>query len=290
MHRTLLAISLVLPACFVQQIEDIIANHDVSSDATSSGGLDTSTVAGSTTDFSESDTSSTTAGETTTSSTGGAEAGMDASGDTISSTSTDVSSSSTGPTPPVCGDGVIDSDETCDDMNDDPDDGCKHCTLDRLVFATSERYQGFTLEGLFGADQRCRMLAAVANLPNSGTYRAWLSDSNTSAADRITHSKGRYTLVNGIVVAADWDALISGLLESPIDTTEDSEASDGSCAWTGTFANGLPAFGSTFCDNWSSSGGRQDGGRGSGDFIDDWWSFIDYSPCGSECALYCFEN
>ena len=288
MHRPLLTLSLLLPACFVQKLEDIIANHDVSSDATSSGGLDISTGASSTTGTGEQDTT-TTAGESD-SSTSGAEAGMDASGDSISSTSTDPSSSSTGPMPPVCGDGVIDPGETCDDMNDDPDDGCKHCTLDRLVFATSVRYQGFTLEGLFGADQRCRMLAAAENLPNFGTYRAWLSDSNTAATDRITHSKGRYTLVNGIVVAADWDALVSGTLQSPIDTTENSEQAPGGCVWTGTFANGLRAFGSSFCTDWNEGEALQKGGTGLNSQFDGWWSFIEHSGCGEQCALYCFEN
>jgi len=288
MHRTLLTLSLLLSACFVQKLEDILANHDVSSDATSSGDPGTSTGHGSTTGADEPDTSTTTGG-TTTSSTGGAEAGMDATTDATGDT-TDATTSSTGPAPPVCGDGVVDPDETCDDMNDDPDDGCKRCTLDRLVFASSVRYQGFTLDGLFGADQRCRMLAALAKLPNFGTYRAWLSDSTTSAADRMIHSKGRYTLVNGLVVAADWDALVSGTLMTSINTTEDSEESPGSCVWTGTFANGLPAFGSSFCDDWSGKDGLQDGGNGSGDFIDGWGSFINHAPCGSECSLYCFEQ
>jgi len=292
MHRTLLTLSLLLPACFVQKLEDIIANHDVSSDATSSGDLDTSTGHSSTTGADEPDTSSTT-GETTTSSTGGAEAGMDATTDTTGGATgdatTDSGASSTGPAPPVCGDGVIDPDETCDDMNDDPDDGCKLCTLDRLVFRSSVDYQGFALDGLFGADQRCRMLAALAKLPNFGTYRAWLSDSNTSAADRMIHSRGRYTLVNGLVVATDWDALVSGTLDKSIDTTENSEAA-GSCVWTGTFANGLPAFGSSFCDDWSGGDGLQNGPRGVSDQIGEWWSFFNHQPCGAECGTYCFEN
>jgi hypothetical protein len=134
------------------------------------------------------------------------------------------------------------------------------------------------------------MLAAVANLPNFGTYRAWLSDSNTAAADRITHSKGRYTLVNGIVVAADWDALVSGMLESPINTTENSEISGDVGTWTGSFANGLRAFGSTFCNDWNEGAALQEGGAGLNDQIGEWWSFFYQQPCGAESSLYCFEN
>lgn len=74
-------------------------------------------------------------------------------------------------------------------------------------------------------------------LPNFLTYRAWLSDSQTAAADRLVHSKGRYILVNGRVVAADWDAFISGTLENAINVTETAEIAGGG-AWTGTLPNG----------------------------------------------------
>ena len=236
--------------------------------------------------------SGTTGGSETTgvadaSSTGAGEAGLDASSD--ASSDTGDSSSSTGASQPICGDGVIDPGESCDDMNDNPDDGCKLCTKDRRVFASSAEYQGFTLEGLFGADQRCRMLAALAMLPNFGTYRAWLSDSKTAAADRITHSKGRYILVNGLVVAADWDALISGTLENGIDVTESSEVAGG-LAWTGTLPNGQPAFGSSFCEDWDGEDDLQQGGAGVCEQTDALWSFFEQSYCGIEASLYCFEN
>ena len=286
MTRTLLTLSLLLSACFVQKLEDILANHDVSSDATSSGDPGTSTGHGSTTGADEPDTSTTTGG-TTTSSTSGAEAGMDA---TTDATTTDAGSSTTGPPAPSCGDGLIDPGESCDDMNDDPDDGCKLCTRDRLVFSSSVEYRGWELDGLYGADQRCRMLAAIAMLPNFATYRAWLSDSNTAAADRILHSRGRYTLVNGLVVAADWDALISGALENPINVTESSEVSEGSRVWTGTLANGQPAFGSSFCGDWSEKDFFGLGGSGIRNWTDANWSFFEHGGCPSASSIYCFEN
>ncbi len=217
--------------------------------------------------------------------TGTGEAGVDASSDTGS----DTGSSSSGAVP-VCGDGVVDLGEECDDSNDDPDDGCKLCTRDRLVFATSEEYQGFKLGGLFTADQRCRHLAAVAKLPNFASFRAWLSDSSVAAADRIKHSKGRYVLVNGLVVAADWDALISGSLQNPINVDEYSQTSQGSRVWTGTLANGQPALGSTFCNDWGSDGGTHFGGSGIRNMTDELWSFLEHGGCGSIAVLYCFEN
>jgi len=289
MTRTKLALFLIyLPACGLEEIEAILAKYDTfgstgSTESTgSTGDADTSSSSGASgTTWSE------TTGVADASSTGEGEAGLDASSD--ASSDTGDSSSSTGASQPICGDGVIDPGESCDDMNDNPDDGCKLCTKDRRVFASSLRYQGFTLEGLYGADQRCRMLAALAMLPNFGTYRAWLSDSKTAAADRITHSKGRYILVNGLVVAADWDALISGTLENAIDVSESSETILGG-VWTGTLPNGQPAYGSSFCEDWDGEDAFQQGGRGVCKQTDALWSFYEQGYCGSEMALYCFEN
>jgi len=182
----------------------------------------------------------------------------------------------------MCGDGVVDPGETCDDMNEDPDDGCKLCTADRRVFASSVEYQGFALDGLYGADQRCRMLAGLAGLPNHLSYRAWLSDSKTAAVDRLVH-------VNGLVVAAGWDALLSGALENAINVTESSEVAGGG-AWTGTLPNGQPAFGSSFCGDWDGGDGLEQGGSGVCGQTDAFWSFFEQGYCGSEYSLYCFEN
>lgn len=175
-------------------------------------------------------------------------------------------------------------------MNENPDDGCKLCTRDRRVFATSEEYQGFKIGGLFTADQRCRQLAAVAELPNFASFRAWLSDSSEAAADRIMHSKGRYVLVNGLVVAADWDALVSGSLQNPINVDENSQTSLGSRVWTGTLPNGQPALGSTFCNDWGGDDDTQFGGSGIRNLTDEYWSYFEQYGCGSEAVLYCFEN
>ena len=284
MKRTTLALSLLFsPACAVEDLEAILAKYDTFGSTASSGDADTSTSTGSTTG------TGTTSGSTDagTSSTGDAAASLDAS--SASHGDTGDASSSTGPPPPACGDGVVDPGESCDDMNDDPDDGCKLCTADRRVFASSAEYQGFALGGLYGADQRCRMLAAISMLPNFLTYRAWLSDSNTAAADRLVHSRGRYILVNGLVVAQDWDALLSGTLENPINVTEASEVAGGG-AWTGTFPNGQPAFGASFCEDWDGEDDLQLGGSGVCSQTDAFWSFFEQYDCGSELSLYCFEN
>ena len=277
---------LCLSSCALAKIDAIIDQYDTfgtTEDSSSSTSVDTD---------SSSTGSGTTEADTTNTSTAGAEASMSGTDTSTSDTSTSdpaSTSSTTGPAP-FCGDGILDPDEDCDDMNDNPDDGCKLCARDRYIFASSLEWQGGALDGLFGADQRCRMLAGQANLPNAFSYRAWLSDSTTAAADRILHSRGRYTLVNGLVVAQDWDALTSGTLEIPINVTEKSETSIGSVVWTGTLPNGQQAFGSTFCDDWTDHSKDQLSGTGIRKNADSWWSFFEQGDCASEGALYCIEN
>jgi len=201
-----------------------------------------------------------------------------------------MGSTTTGPDLPVCGNGVVEGDEACDDGNATPGDGCQECATDSIMFITSEVYQGFALGGLYGADQRCRTLAAKAGLQRFLTFKAWLSTPTASAADRLLHSRGRYLLVNGLVVAQNWDALTSGLLENPIMVDEFSQTSDYP-VWTGTLATGQPSLGSEFCGDWDDDSGLlKYGGVGLSASVDSTWSFLEHGGCGSELRLYCIEQ
>lgn len=263
-----------LPACAVELIDDIIDERGVTYCSETTQVLETST--GTTTSESGGTTlAGTTLAESTT--TGGTSTGE----------SSDESTSSSTGMGPFCGDGIVDPDETCDDMNDIPDDGCNACARDSIVFITSERYQG-NINGLDGADQRCRMRAAIAGLPRSETYRAWLSSSMTSAAERLIHSNGRYVLVNGIVVAQNWGALMSGSIEHPLNVDEYSQTQP-LRAWTSTLASGEAVPGADFCEDWTDVGSSQ-GGTGLSGMTDETWSFFGNAPCDLELHLYCVEQ
>lgn len=271
----------LLTACAVELIDDIIDERGVTYCSETTQVLDTSS--GST---GSSETSGTTLADTTlheTSTTGDSSIGTD---ESTGMSSSEGTGSTTDPGP-VCGDGVVEGDETCDDMNDTPDDGCKDCARDSIIFITSQTYQG-NVNGLAGADQRCRMLAAIAELPRFETYRAWLSSSTKSAGERLLHSRGRYVLVNGLVVAQDWDALVSGVLEHPINVDENSQTQE-SPAWTSTLVTGDAAPGGKFCDDWTGVL-EPDGGYGLPGVIDATWSFFDNTPCDFELHLYCLEQ
>ncbi|MBA3550576.1 MAG: DUF4215 domain-containing protein [Nannocystis sp.] len=272
--------ALLANACVVEQIDAIIAERGVtycpSSTGESGGSSDTST-------------STSTSAETSAEGTVGSDASTSSDETTIMSTGTG-SSSSTGPQITVCGDGIVEGEEACDDGNPTPGDGCQECAKDSIVFITSEVYQGFALGGLYGADQRCQSLAAKAGLQRFLTFRAWLSTSTISVADRLHHSRGRYILVNGLVVAQNWDALTLGALENPIIVDEYSQTRD-DIVWTGTLASGQPALGSEFCNGWDDEAAVFEyGGVGLSVNTDAAWSFFEHGPCDSELRLYCFEQ
>lgn len=106
MHRLSirLAAPLLLVACSSEPVQ-------TPGDSSESGGEETS---------SSGDTSSTGDSPTTT------EPEPVSTGETVETTVPgDTTSDTTGPAaPPVCGNGIVEGDEPCDDANDDPDDGC----------------------------------------------------------------------------------------------------------------------------------------------------------------------
>ena len=232
------------------------------------------------------------------SSTTGGASGTDSDSADASSGSSGDTSSSTGAPVAVCGNGIVeDADpqpEECDDGNDDPADGCHNCGRDRLVFITSADYQGHIFDGLGGADQRCRSLADQQDLPGFAGFKAWLSDSTVSARDRMFAGRGRYVLVNGLVVADSWEALLAGELQNPINVTETSETREYQ-VWTGTNPDGSAAVGSDHCGDWSELFNGNSGFWGRSKYTTSEWTIAEApvsqpDACFSERALYCFEQ
>jgi hypothetical protein len=174
----------------------------------------------------------------------------------------------------------------------------------RIVFVSSALYDG-NLNGLSGADMKCQTLAMAAGL--TGTYEAWLSDSTTSAAFRLTHASVPYVLVDGTVVAQNWNALISGgdLLHA-IDETESGGpppvgtfqcGGSDPLVWTYTDPSGNPLGGGSDCSDWKSSTVAA-AFTGAAD-IASWpnWTQdcqsgpgLSASTCADTAALYCVQQ
>lgn len=257
---------------------------------------DGSTTASSTSTGGEaSSESSTVMTSTSTSATSGSEAGSDGSTESTGSTGESSSTTTTGAAS-ECGDGILDADEECDDANADPDDGCAACFRDRWVFATSMVFQPDLIGGLVGADNLCGQLANKAGLgANWKGYRAWLSDSTSSAGERVFPGMGRYRRVDGEVIAENFEQFLSGTLSATFDVDEFGQPALGG-AWTGTMPDGTAAPGVTHCDDWTIDDlAAIQGHYGQSGALDGRWTFdpdaaFNPTSCAGSLRIYCFEG
>lgn len=287
--RASLLLLCLLSACLSQRTQDYLDGLHCTTGTENTDGSSSGSTSGDETtgpDGPASMTGTTSQAEGTTE-TGGTETGS-SSGETTGAT--------TGVPGPVCGNGVIedgDVPEECDDGNTIPDDGCSAtCASDVLAFVTSLEYQGGDLGVLWQADSECANLAFDAGLPEPLRFKAWLSNSMESAGERIVRGRGRIVMVNGLEVAASWDALLAGTLTTALTVTEKSQTYTGG-VWTGTNPDGSTAQGADHCEDWTNSSPVHTGFWGRADALDTSWTFSDFGnpiPCGVDYAIYCFQE
>ncbi|MBW2529300.1 MAG: hypothetical protein JRI23_34305 [Deltaproteobacteria bacterium] len=211
--------------------------------------------------------------------------------------------------------------------NTDPDGECsvegeacmnRACTAAKLVFVTSGVFTG-DLGGVAGGDAECQALAEAACL--TGSYKAWLSDDTSEPNTRFTRATVPYYLVDGSVVADDYDDIIDGTLQRPIDldesglpgpTTSSITPDRNQLVWTGTDPDGTLCRHSNVthpigddetgnprtCQDWTygvdgtDNGTRVGTGFGWYPAIDVHWTVTAVADniCGWSMALYCFEQ
>jgi hypothetical protein len=195
--------------------------------------------------------------------------------------------------------------------------GC--CPKYKTVFVTSQLYDG-ALGGVAGGDSKCQALADAQSL--YGKYMAWLSEgaNPSSPSARMTHATVPYRLVNGTLVASDWNALTntaSVYFNHAIDTTEQGGPAPVGTACSGaaidfTGTTSVPVWSNTLSDGtfnglysycpdanggWSSNT-AQLVRIGDATAIGIRWSQACFgnarvggpSPCGQTAALYCIQQ
>ena len=221
---------------------------------------------------------------------GGTESGSSGADGSGTGTGESGESSSSGEPGAVCGDGVVEGDEECDDANMIEGDGCvDNCTREWFVFLTS----GMDIQGDFGgvvkADYHCRHRATLLFLPNGERYKAWISTSEVQPVDRLYHARGPYKLINGVRVAANWEALVAGPLENPINVTELGET-DAALVFSGTLASGERVPNSTHCNDWTSNDGEDFGWFGGSTEVTSDWTHALEQPCAVGAKFICFEQ
>jgi len=197
---------------------------------------------------------------------------------------------------PVCGDGVVEPPEDCDDANLREGDACANdCRFPRVVFVTAMLHPGNFSPApdgdtaLVEADLLCQTAAEEVDVP--GLFKAWLSTEAGSPSDRLdTEFTGAYRRRDGLLVAQGWSGLKSDTLENPIDVDVNGAPvlQVAPFAWTSTSSAGMLVLGGD-CDNWSS-GPPVLGLVGDIHATDSKWTFAEQKQCDNEFRLYCIQD
>lgn len=264
--------------------------------------------------------------ETTTGSTGPSSWTENANSSSASAetgTSGETSESSgtgTPPEPPLCGNGVVEEGEECDDMNMVDDDGCtalctqarcgdgivwaekeecddenldvgdgcgKTCRNEYVMFATSSKHAG-NIGSISDADEICHKEAMAGGL--EGTYVAWLGSGFDFAGADLPWGKPLIRR-DGEPIVQKAEDLVQGwatALVNPVNLTanKDEKKVAGS-AWTGTLGLG---FNGANCWNWTSDSADWSGVIGYVDEIDEGWTHAEELACNVERHIYCFRQ
>ena len=157
---------------------------------------------------------------------------------------------------------------------------------DRRIFVTSA-VQTAGLGGIAGADEICATEAADANL--QGEFKAWLSTTSSSVADRLSHDGGPFVRVDEVIVANDWADLVDGALLAPINLDANGQPRTGD-VWTGTLETGA-SYTVDDCAAFTS-GDNADGHAycGSSTSTAATWTYNQRAACASTLRLYCIEQ
>lgn len=166
-------------------------------------------------------------------------------------------------------------------------------TNGKLAFVTSLTYEGDEIGGAAGADAICQATAEDAESPLRGTFRAWISDAESSPATRFSQSTVPYYLFRGDVVAESYQSLVASHPKVAIDVDENGkDVVFEAPVWTGTRPDGTAvdaADGSTHCNGWASAGTT--GVVGLPYYIGGGiWSQSSLTNCTRRGHLYCFEQ
>ncbi|HEY0139231.1 MAG TPA: hypothetical protein VGB85_34320 [Nannocystis sp.] len=173
--------------------------------------------------------------------------------------------------------------------------GCFAPMCTRLAFVLAEPVSP-KFGGVSAADQMCAQQAQAAGLP--GTYYAWLGHSGGGPADRFSRASVPYTLPDGTLLAADWDALTREGPDAAIDMTAAGkrvEAEDDARVWTGTNEAGDANTynnASNYCSDWTRNVIGEFAVVG---FLRDRskigaWALGNLVPCTGKGYVYCFQQ
>lgn len=161
------------------------------------------------------------------------------------------------------------------------------CVIGKRVFVTSSAFSG-NLGGAAGADALCNAAAESGGLV--GTFAAWIGDSTTSPAARITHATVPYYRMDGTmprIICNDWSDLVDGIAVA-VAEDEFGNPQANAHVWTGANDNGTAN--GAHCSNWTSNSAADSGMHGNASAGATFSTWYGATACNTSARLYCFEQ
>ncbi len=156
------------------------------------------------------------------------------------------------------------------------------------VFVTSSSFQG-DFGGIAGGDAICQQEADDASL--IGVFAAWLSADDVDPLSRFNFSSVPYKLVDGTIVANDWNDLTDGSIRAhfALDAFGDYWGSDE--VWTNTdrFGAIISSEAIECCRDFTSKGAMAQVGI-TYDRTYEWTEYYFAFPCETPARIYCFQQ
>lgn len=166
------------------------------------------------------------------------------------------------------------------------------------IFVTNETFNG-GFGSIFGADSICTNLANQSGLAGNN-WRTWLSNEYVSVSERLYHSNVPYVIYDEVgtksIIANNWDDLLDGSINAPIEFDQFGKSIGSVRVWTGTKAGGGLSLAD--CNNWQIarkvSFDEDDiyfgmsGGNAATD--EKWTENSDTDTCGFRRHIYCIQQ
>ena len=146
--------------------------------------------------------------------------------------------------------------------------------------------------GVTGADAQCQTSANLAGL--SGTYKAWIADSNPNSAPLYRFNNVGTSLpfvrVDGTTVASNWADLVDGSLTNPIEEDENGIASSIGYTSTNVTTSGTRKSTTLHCNDWTDDSNSPTANFGDNNANDATWTDDATGQCDNGQLVYCFEQ
>ncbi|CAA0098828.1 Uncharacterised protein [BD1-7 clade bacterium] len=159
------------------------------------------------------------------------------------------------------------------------------------IFSTSTIHST-DFGALENADIICQQHAdSTESIVPAGTYKAWISNSTESAADRLVPSANPYVRSDKVIIANNWIDLTDGTLIDAIAFNELGTGAADLHVMTGTDYDGT--YLATNCNDWTSTDAALQFTAGLDNQGDKKWTNWGAAPnhnCGNAYLLYCIRQ